>query len=87
MANRRGLFESLQGEINDELEWIEADVSDEGDSSGEEFNYVFPDDEDLPGPCESGDEYVLTELGPVAHHFSDDVSCRNFASEQEIYST
>ena len=60
MAERRSLFETFQSE-NDTQNVIE-----ESDVSDGEFNYVFPDNEDLPSPCDSDEEYVLTELGPVS---------------------
>ncbi|GFN82584.1 hypothetical protein PoB_000909000 [Plakobranchus ocellatus] len=39
---------------------------DGSDSEGEEFNYTYPPDEDLPDDdLDSDEEYVLTEMGPV----------------------
>lgn len=44
----------------------EPEVEDGFESEGEEFNYTFPPDEDLPEEDPGSDEeYILTELGPV----------------------
>lgn len=82
MANRQGLFESLQFEFDGGIQDNHAGLSDasddsDSDSSGEEFNYEFPDDDDLPEPCDSDEEYVLTELGPMAYHLPDDANENN----------
>ncbi|GFN92172.1 PiggyBac transposable element-derived protein 4, partial [Plakobranchus ocellatus] len=46
---------------------------DGSDSEGEEFNYTYPPDEDLPDDdLDSDEEYVLTEMGPVAFRFTED---------------
>ncbi|GFN83745.1 innexin [Plakobranchus ocellatus] len=40
---------------------------DGSDSEGEDFNYTYPPDEDLPDDdLDSDEEFVLTEMGPVA---------------------
>ncbi|GFO13771.1 PiggyBac transposable element-derived protein 4, partial [Plakobranchus ocellatus] len=71
MACRRGLFESLQTEIENREEDDSSISSYSDESDGEDFNYEFPHDDELPEPSDSDEEYVLTELGPVAYHFPD----------------
>ncbi|GFN96967.1 PiggyBac transposable element-derived protein 4 [Plakobranchus ocellatus] len=62
MACRRGLFESLQTEIENREEDDSSISSYSDESDGEDFNYEFPHDDELPEPSDSDEEYVLSSM-------------------------